>query len=219
VAPTDCVCTDQRDNLLVVEAGESTISMTKAEERVETIPHTVKDVSDMRSALGGIGKAAIRGGVLGESVDSSRPPRDFGSGHLLDGSNASKSPQVSVADPGEFSLDSLHQGSGDREAVIGIMERLGFKPHGSIVAIHFTKSLELYGEIRSSVYSPSTSTGVFVIRSRRMPGKSKKYWAVGTVVVPSIASIIQNIGNLEVDLETPHGNLSSTRDKDAGVSV
>ena len=142
MAPTDSVRTDQSDNLLVIEAGESRVSTTKAEWGKDIIPHAVKDVSDMRSALGSIGKAAVRSGVLGETVDSSRPPRNFGSGHLLYGSNTSKGPQVSVANPGELGLDLLHQDSGNVEAVIGIMESLGFETHSGVVTTHFTISLE-----------------------------------------------------------------------------
>ena len=164
------------------------------------IPHTVENIPDMWSALGGVGETAIRGGVLGEAIDTSWPPWDLGSSHLLDGSNTSKSPQVTVTDPRELDLDLLQQNSCHIQAVVGTVDRLGFKAHGSIVAVHFTISLELsHGRIRR-VYSPPTSTSFLIERSRRMPSKSKKYWTVGTVVVSRIASIVQKLGDLEVDL-------------------
>ena len=160
MAATDGVRTDQCDDLLVVETGESLISATRAEGMKDTIPHAVKDVSDMRSALGSIGKAAIRSGVLGEAVDSSRPPRDFGSGHLLDCSDTSKGPQVSVTNPGELNLDLLHQGSGSVEAVIGTMESLGFETHGGIVTITFH-------HIVRAVVRVNTDEDVFTFRQYR----------------------------------------------------
>ena len=46
-----------------------------------------------------------------------------------------------------------------------------------------------------------------------MPGKSKEYWAIGTVVVSGIASIVQKFGDLIVDLETIYISINSTRGK------
>ena len=118
--------------------------------RKGAIPHTVEDIPDMRSALGGVGETTIRGGILGEAIDTSWPPWDLGPSHLLDGSNTSKGPQVTVADPRELDLDLLQQNSSYIQAVVGTVDRLGFKAHGSIVAVHFTISLELsHGRIRS----------------------------------------------------------------------
>ena len=203
VAPADSVRTDQGDDFLVSKATEGVISTTKRCSRKESVlPHTVEDIPDVRSALGSIGKAAIRGSIRGEAIDTSWPPRDFRSSHLLNGGNTTKGPQVTVADPGEFGLDLLQQGSGNRQTVIGTMESLGFETHGSEVAIHFTTLLEPgYGRIRGRMYSPSASAGFLVIRSRRMPSESKNHWTVGTVVVPRIASIVQDLGNPVVDLQ------------------
>jgi hypothetical protein len=103
VAPADSVRTDQSDDLLVVEAAESGISIISKEKKVP-VPHTVKDVPDMRSALSGIRETAIWGDILSEAINAPWPPWDFGSSHLLDGSDTSKGPQVTVADPRELDL-------------------------------------------------------------------------------------------------------------------
>ena len=47
---------------------------------------------------------------------------------------------------------------------------------------------------------PSTSTGLLVVCSRCMPRQSEEHWAVGTVVVSRITSVVQNLGDLIVDL-------------------
>jgi len=59
------------------------------------------------------------------------------------------------------------------------------------------------------VYSPSTSTGFLIVCSGRMPGKSKEYWAIGTVVVSDIASIVQKFGDPVVDLESIYISINS----------
>ena len=102
------------------------------------IPHTVEDVPDMRSTLGSIRKASIWSGVLSETIDTSWPPGDFRSSHLLDGSNAGKSPQVTVADPWELGLDLLQQSSGNPQTVVGAMNRFRLETHGGIIAMGFT---------------------------------------------------------------------------------
>ena len=89
----------------------------------------------MRSALGGVREASVRGSILGEAVNPSWPPWDFGSSHLLDGGNTSKSPQVTVTDPWELSLDFLQQSSCNIQAIVCTMEGLGLETHGGIVAI------------------------------------------------------------------------------------
>ena len=89
----------------------------------------------MRSALGGVREATVRGSIFGEAINTSWPPWDLGSSHLLDGSDTSKGPQVTVADPRELGLDLFHQGSGNIQAVIGTMDGLGLEAHGGIVAM------------------------------------------------------------------------------------
>lgn len=191
----------------------STTKRTFSEGRKGAVPHTAEDVPDMRSALAGVRETAVRGGIFGKTINTSWPPWDLGSSHLLDGSNTTKGPQVTVADPRELRLDLLQQGSCNMQAVIGIVDGLGLEAHGSIVAIHFAVLLELsYGGTRR-VYSPSTGTGFLIVCSGRVPGKSKKHWAVGTVVVSRIASIIQNLGDPVVDLQVIYVSVNSTRDK------
>ena len=90
----------------------------------------------MRSALGGVREATVWGSIFGEAINTPWPPWDFGSSHLLDGSDTSKGPQVTVADPRELSLDLFHQGSGNVQAVIGTMEGFGLEAHGGVVAMH-----------------------------------------------------------------------------------
>jgi hypothetical protein len=46
-----------------------------------------------------------------------------------------------------------------------------------------------------------------------MPGKPNKHWTVGTVVIPRIASIVQKLGNLAVDLQTIYISVDFTRER------
>jgi hypothetical protein len=53
----------------------------------------------------------------------------------LNSSNSTESPQISVANPGIFFLDLFHEVSGNVQASIGSVERLGLKTHCGIVAV------------------------------------------------------------------------------------
>jgi hypothetical protein len=46
-----------------------------------------------------------------------------------------------------------------------------------------------------------------------MPGKSDKHWAVRTVVVPSVAGVVQKLGDLVVDLQAFYIRVDQPRDK------
>ena len=89
----------------------------------------------MRSAQSSVREASVRGGIFGEAINPSWPPWDFGSSHLLDGGNTSKSPQVTVTDPRELGLDFLQQGSCNIQAVVSTVEGLRLETHGGIVAM------------------------------------------------------------------------------------
>ena len=53
----------------------------------------------------------------------------------LDSTDASKSPQVAIADPRELCLDLLHELASDVETIVRAVKRLGLETHGSIVAV------------------------------------------------------------------------------------
>ena len=62
----------------------------------------------MIRSLGTVGQPAIRGTVVVVTVDPTGPPGDDGTGGLLDGTDTTEGPQVTVRDPGELLLDLLH---------------------------------------------------------------------------------------------------------------
>jgi hypothetical protein len=51
--------------------------------------------------------------VVVVTVDPTGPPGNDGAGGLLDGTDTTKGPQVTVRDPGELLLDLLHVVSSD----------------------------------------------------------------------------------------------------------
>lgn len=110
---------------------------TRAKERcthnlpiVET--HSVEDDSQVILGLTGIRKSTVGSHVRLETIDSSRSPRDVGSTELLNGSDSSKGPEVTVRDPGELLLDLLHVVSSKVESVVGSVLGLRVESHSSL---------------------------------------------------------------------------------------
>ena len=81
-----------------------------------------------------IRQAAVRSDVLLEAVNATGSPGDLGPAELLDGTYTCEGPQVTVRDPRELLLDTLHQFAGDVETGIGTVQGLGRKAHSGIVA-------------------------------------------------------------------------------------
>lgn len=159
VAASKSVSTGKSNNLLVVEA------------------HTVEDVTEVVLALRGVGETAIGGLVDLETVNTSWAPGDDGAASLLDGTDTTKSPQVTVRDPGELLLDTLHVVTGNVQASVGTVVGLVLETHGSIVG--------------------TTSLVVLVIGSRCVPGKTENNGGKRAIV---IVLLVEASSNSIVDL-------------------
>lgn len=53
----------------------------------------------------------------------------------LDSSDTSKGPEITITDPRILCLDLLKESSRNIQSVIGTVQRLGFEPHGGIIAM------------------------------------------------------------------------------------
>lgn len=99
------------------------------------IPHAIKDVADVVSTLRGVRETTVGCALSSEAVNAARAPWDLGTTKLLDGSYTTKSPEVSIGDPGKLLLDILEEGAGDVQTIVGSVLCLRLETHGSIVAI------------------------------------------------------------------------------------
>jgi hypothetical protein len=75
-------------------------------------------------ALRGVRETAIRGRVLSITIDAARAPWDLRASHLLNGSNTTKSPEITIRDPWELLLNALHQFTRNVKAGVGAVKRL-----------------------------------------------------------------------------------------------
>ena len=145
-------------------------------------PHPVEDVSQVVLSLGGVRQPTIGSAVVVVSVDSTGPPRYDGSSRLLNGTNATKGPQVSVRDPRELLLDLLHVVSSDslirdkrtKEYTSGLseqrtrdLEEKEFAAHKTVVSSVAGLGLEPHGSV---VGTSSVVSGV--VGSGRVPGET-----------------------------------------------
>jgi hypothetical protein len=94
----------------------------------------------------------------------------------LNGSNACKGPEVTIANPREVLLYALQQATGDIQAVVGTVERLRGESHGSIVAVGIVLSdIRLRG---ISENTPATIARGFVVSSACVPSQSHENRAI-----------------------------------------
>jgi hypothetical protein len=119
VASSQSVSSRQGDDLLVVETKVATSGSADCQTeclngtpRLDS-PHPVENVSQVVLSLGSVRQPTIGSAVVVVSVNSTGPPRYNRSSRLLDGTDTTESPQVSIRDPRELLLDLLHVVSSD----------------------------------------------------------------------------------------------------------
>jgi len=102
--------------------------------------------------LGGVRETTVWSRILGKAINAAGTPWDLRAAHFLlgdeltqsssehvtadlDSSNTSKGPKITVANPGKFLLDLLHQTTSEGKTIVSTVDGLGLETHGSIVAI------------------------------------------------------------------------------------
>lgn len=159
VAAANGVSTGKRYDLLVIEphAVENLFGW-RVRLGLNTETEVKTHVPEVGRTLGCIRKSPIRCGILGKPIDTSRPPGNLGSTHLLDRTNSSKCPQITIGNPVKLLLDLSHEFTAYVKTCIGAVQCLGLEAHSSVVANDKNNKHDYYWEVDETCLPPVLDT-------------------------------------------------------------